>query len=238
MSKMFKINIEEVKDFESDLKAFPRAFAFATRQTLNDSAFQMSRRVKARIRKVFVLRNKFTARSIRVEKTMTLRVNAQESVVGSTASYMEDQEFGGTKTKGGKVGVSIPTTTASGEGRGTQPRRRVARGPNKLSKIRLKQNRIKAMNQKQENLIKIKEAAKSGNKYVFLDLQRHPGIYKVTGGKRRPKINLIHDMSKKSVRIPRTQIFLPTTIATQKQMPLLYRDALIFQLRRRGLFKE
>ena len=59
MSKMFKVDITDVKEFESDLKAFPKAYAFATRQTLNDSAFQMSRRIKARLRKEFVLRNKF-----------------------------------------------------------------------------------------------------------------------------------------------------------------------------------
>jgi hypothetical protein len=202
-------------------------------------------RVKARIRKEFVLRNKFTAKSIRVEKTRTLRVNAQESVVGSIASYMEDQEFGGTKIKKGKKGVPLPTTVASGEGRGVRPRGRLPRGPNKLAKIRLSSKGKGFKSKRQEIFLKVLFAARSGHKFVFLDTGRKQALYRVKGRGRVDKagritgikMDMIYDLSHSSIRIPRTQIFLPTTIATQKQMPLLYRDALIFQLKRRGLFK-
>ena len=236
---MIDVDIDDLKQFESDLQKFKaRAYPFATKETVNSAAFQARDRAQAGMKRGLILRNKFTVNSVKVEPTRTLRVSAQEAVMGTIAPYMEDQEFGATKIKGGKVGVSIPTTTASGEGRGVQPRRRVARGPNKLSKIRLKHTRSGAANRKQENLVKIKEAAVSSSKYVFLDLQKHPGIYKVTGGKRRPKINLIHDMSKGSVRIPRNPIFAPATIATQKKIPSIYFNAVVFQLKRHGLFKD
>ena len=236
---MITVDTDRLKQFESDLKTFAeRAYPFATKFTVNSAAFEARARVQAGMRKNMILRNKFTLNSVRVETTRTLKVSRQEAVMGTVAPYMEDQEFGATKTKGGKVGVSIPTTTASGEGRGAQPRRRVARGANKQSKIRLRHSQVKATTKKQAIFIKIKLAAESGIKYTFLDFEHHPGIYKITGGKKRPKINLIHDMSKKSVRIPRLPIFAPATIATQKRIPSIYEQALIFQLKRRGLFKD
>lgn len=236
---MIKFDIEQIKQFESDLKTFAeRAYPFATKETVNTSAFKARERIHAGMRKNLTLRNKFTVNSVQVVPTRTLNVRAQEATVGSIASYMEDQEFGATKTKTGKVGVSIPTTTASGEGRGARPRRRVVRGANRLSKIRLKHSGIKGMTKGQKIITKIKQTAESGNRYTYLDFDRHPGIYKITGGKKKSKIHLIHDMSKKSIRIPRTPIFAPATIATQKQMPLIYERALIFQLKRQGLFKD
>ena len=234
----FKINTDDIKQLESDLKTFKeRAYPFATKATVNKAAFSTRERVQARIDRKLITRNKFTRGSIRVEQAKTLRVSAQEAVVGSVAPYMDEQEFGGTKTKAGKVGVPIATTTASGEGRNAQPRRRLARGPNRQKRIKLSKVRIKASRQ-QSAPIKIHEAAASGQKYIFLSTGRHPGIYKVTGGKRRPKLNLIWDMSKASVSIPRNPIFAPSTRETEKQLPEFYRAALIFQLRRHGLFKD
>ena len=70
-----------------------------------------------------------------------------------------------------------------------------------------------------------------------MDLQRHPGIYRVTGGKRNPKIKLIHDMSKKSVSIPRNPWLAPAVRTVEERVPQFYKDALAFQLKRQGIFR-
>lgn len=235
---MITVDDKDLKQLESDLKTFAiRAYPFATKATLNRSAFDAQKRVRALIRNKMITRNKFTMKSIQVEQAKTLRVSDQEAVVGSIASYMEDQEFGGTKTKGGKVGVAIATTSASGEGRGVQPRRRLPRRPNKKSAIKLSKNRFRVKSKKQEIFLRVRQAAKTGRKFIFLDLQKHPGIYRVAGGKRKPKINLVHDMSRKSVRIPARPTFAPATRSTEKQMPRFYKEAVTFQLKRHNLFK-
>ena len=236
---MFKVDTEAIKQMESDLKEFAiKAYPFATKATLNKAAFEGRERIQAGMRKKFIIRNKFTMNSVRVEKARGNVVKHQESVVGSVAPYMEDQEFGATVTKSGKHGVPIATTTASGEGRGAQPRRRVASSSRRKSKIKLSKARVNAKSKGQEALIRVKIAASEGRRFVFLDLPKHPGIYRVSGGKRKPKIDQVHDMSKQSVRVPRTGIVLTATRAVEKQMPEMFHEALIFQMKRHDLFKD
>ena len=235
---MIAVDDDQIKQFESDLKTFAsRAYPFATKNTINQSAFMAMRESKENVRSNMITRNKFTERSIQVEQTRTLNVNRQAATVGSIADYMEVQEFGGTKTKRGKVGVPIATTVASGEGEGAQPRRRLPRRPNMIQSIRLGHNRAKARTKGQKNFIAIQQAATTGRKFVFLDLQEHPGIYRITGGKKNPRIKLIHDMSKQSVSIPRNPWLAPAVKKTEAAMPELYKASLIFQLKRQRLFK-
>ena len=235
---MIKINDEEIKQFESDLKTFAsRAYPFATKSTINRAAFETRKEWQGNIREEMVERNKFTVGSIRVEMARTLNVSRQAATAGSIAPYMEVQEFGGTKTKRGKQGVSIPTSVSSGEGEGSQPRQRLPRVPNRLANIRLSRKSPRARSRKQENFLRIQNAVKTGRKFIFLDLQRHPGIYKVTGGARNPKIKLMHDMSKKSVSIPRNPTLAPAVRTVEERVPQFYKEALVFQLKRQGLFR-
>lgn len=236
---MIRIDTEEIKQFESDLKTFAsRAYPFATKETINTTALSAREGWVSNVRNQMVLRNKFTEKSLQVEKARTLNVRNQTAVVGSTADYMEDQEFGTTINKAGKVGVSIPTTVASGEGEGAQPRRRAVPKSRRLGNISLRNNSVKGKTKKQMNFLKIKQTAKSGRKFVFLDLRKHPGIYRVTGGVRRPQIKLIHDMSKESVVVPRNPTLAPAVEDAKRVMPFIYREALIFQLKRQRLFRD
>ena len=107
----------------------------------------------------------------------------------------------------------------------------------RLGNIALRNKGIKALSKKQKNLIKVKQTAKSGRKFVFLDTRNHPGSYRVTGGVRRPQVKLIWDMSKESVVIPRNPMLAPAVEDAKRIMPFLYREALEFQLKRQGLFK-
>lgn len=235
---MFKINDKDIKRMEGDLKAFAdRALPFATKNTLNQAAFTAQREAREGIRKTMTLRNPFTERSIQVEQTRTLNIRQQAAIVGSTADYMEVQEFGGSKVRKGKEGVAIPTTYSAGQGEGVQPRTRLPRKPNKLTNIRLSQRNKGRGSRRQRNLVAVKQAASSGSKYVFLDLGRRQGIFKVTGGKRRPKVRMVHDLSRDSVTIPKSPWLGPAVAATVPKIPQLYAASLRFQLKRLNLFR-
>lgn len=245
---MITVDTEELKQLESDLQTFAeRAFPFAARATLNVAAFEARERIQAGMRKKMTMRNTFTMKSVQVDKARTLRVKDQEAVVGTIAPYMDEQEFGGVKTKKGKHGVPLPTTAATGEGRGARPRKRLPRASNKFAKIRLNKTSKRGFkSRKQEIFVKVLMAARSGHKVVFLDNKGTKALYRIKGRGRLDKngritgikMDMIYELGHTSVRIPRTNIFLTATRAVEKSMPGIYRDALIFQLKRQGLFED
>lgn len=238
MANMFKINDKEIKDFERDLKAFAhKAFPFATKNTINQGAFQVQRFAREDVKSRFILRNQFTGQSIRVNQAKTLQVTRQAAFVGSTADYMEDQEFGATRVKKGSEGIPIVTSYATGEGLGARPRTRLAKRDNTLQNIRLRKRKSAGGTRKRRNLIAIRQAAAGGNKFIFLDFGRKQGIFKVIGGKRRPKLRMVWDLSEQSVTIKRRPWLKPAVDRTIPLMPGFYRDSLIFQLKRQNLFK-
>lgn len=234
---MFAINTNDVRKLEDDLKTFARqAVPFATRKTLNDSAFAARAIAQADVRGSMVNRNRFTVQSIQVGMAKTLQIARQEAVVGSIADYMEDQEFGAVKAKKGKEGVQIATSYSAGQGENGQPRTRLPRKANSMASIQLSKRRKKGSSRKQQNLVAIQQAAATGRKYVFLDLGKSKGIFKVIGGKRRPKIKMVHDMSRDSVVIPRNPWLAPAFNEALRMQPAFYADALRFQARKHNLF--
>jgi hypothetical protein len=241
---MFKINDKQVINFERDLKAFAhRAFPFATKNTLNQAAFHAQKLAKRDVQVKMILRNKFTLQSIRVDQAKSLVVRDQESAMGSTLDYMVDQEFGAMKFKKGSKGVVIPTGFSAGQ-EGQQPRTRLPRARNKMKNIKLSKRRT-AKNQKQSMIFAVQDAVTSGDKYVFIDLGKRQGIFKVVGGDKNfkrgwpdgAKIKMVHDMSRDSVRIPRNPWLKPAVDTTVVKMPEFYRSSLVFQLKKQGLFK-
>lgn len=235
---MFGVDTKNIKQMERDLKTFAsKAYPFATRKTVNDAAFQAQRIARVDVKDNMTNRNRFTVQSIQVEQTRTLQVSQQAAVVGSIADYMEDQEFGAVKSKTGKEGVTIATPYSSGEGENAQPRTRLPRKPNRMQSIALQKRRKKGSSRKRQNFIAIRQAAATGRKFVFLDLGRRKGIFRVTGGKRRSKIKMVHDMTKQSVVIPKNPWLKPAFDETTRMLPAFYADALRFQLRRRNIFR-
>ena len=234
---MININDEELKEYEADLKTFAsRAFPFASKNTVNSLAFKARGIAQEGLKENLTLRNRFTVQSVQVGQTRTLNVSRQAAAVGSIAPYMEIQEFGGIKTKSGSEGVSISTGYSAGQ-ESAQPRTRLPRKANKLENITLKKRRGKRISRKQQNLLAIKQAAASGSKFVFLDLGRRKGIFRVLGGKRRPKIKMVHDMTRQSVVIPANPWLRPSVKEAQLFGPEIYKKSLAFQLKRQGLFK-
>lgn len=242
---MFKIDTRDIKELESHLKAFAdRAYPFATKNTLNRSGFEAQKIARKDVRIKMVTRNKFTEKSVLVVPTKTLKVSRQATRVGSTADYMEDQEFGATQHKTGSEGVAIPTSWSASQ-EGQQPRTRLPRRINKLQNIRLKHRRRKGSNKKQQLLITVREAMKSGNRFFFWQFGRRKGIFKVLGGRNNPnkgwpkgaRLKMVYDMTEQSIVIPRNPWLKPAVDRVQVLMPGFYRDSLIFQLKRQGLFK-
>lgn len=234
---MFSINDKDIQRLQADLKVFAkRAYPFATKQTINKAAFTARGFAQDNIRENMVTRNRFTVQSVQVDQARTLNVSRQVATVGSIADYMEDQEFGGLKSKGGKEGVAIATPYSSGESQDAQPRKRLPRKPNVLANIRLSK-RVKRKGSKlQQNLVKVREAAAAGRRYVFLELRRRKGIFRVLGGKRKPRIKMVWSMTKQSVVIPKNPWLKPAVDKTQPLVAEIYKQALIFQLKRNKLF--
>lgn len=202
----------------------------AGRNALNRAAFATREQWQRQIYFDLTTRNAWTARSIQVDQARGLDVARMEATVGSAAPYMRTQEEGGVEQKQGKHGVAVPTPVASGEGRGARPRRRMVRGPNKLPNIQLTA-RIGGT-QKQRNAIAISGALRTGRRHVFLETENKKGLFRISGGKRRPKIDMVWDLTKPSVRIPATPTLQPALQAVQRRLPDILVRTLLEQLQR------
>lgn len=234
---MFTINDKKIRRYQRDLKLFKeRAYPFATKSTVNSAAFEARKQAHKQMDQNFTLRNRFSKQSVQVDQTKTLKVRRQAAVVGSTADYMGVQEFGGTKHKKGKQGVALPTGYSAGQ-ESQQPRTRLPRKPNKLQNIQLNRRSSKGKTRAQKNLIAVKAAAQTGQKYIYMDLNRRKGLFKVLGGKRRPYVKMVYDLSKPTHRIPKEPWLKPAVDITRLKIPSIYLKSLEFQLRRHNILK-
>lgn len=233
---MFKIDDSEVDNLEHHLNKFAsRALPFATKQTLNSAAFHAQKEYKGLIKSKTTQRNKYTMQSIRVNQTKTLNISHQEAVIGSTANYMQDQEFGKVITGS----IALATSYSAGQGP-AEKRTRLPKKANLMQNIQLSRRNRKAKNRKQRNLFKVQDAVTTGKRVVYMDTGKRKGIFKIIGGKKNfkrgypkgVKIKMLHDLSKNTVVIPKSPLL---SLAVDKTQPLIldiYKKALMFQLRR------
>ena len=240
-----KIETASFEVLENELRVFrKKALPFATRNTINNMAFLGQKQTQKNIEKEFTLRNKFTTRSIRVDKEKKeLNINKQRAVMGSIAPYMAEQEFGASIRKKGKHGVPVPTTDASGEPEGAQERLRRIRKARYISAIRLEKRR--PTNRGQNTLIgKVHRAIRTKRRFFFHDFGRSKGIYRVIGGGRTKKrgwpkgarIRKVYDLSKTVITIDKTPTVHPAAVEVMRtRFPLVYRSNLIEQIRRAGI---
>ncbi len=243
----------ELKALEIDLKFLKeRAFPFATKATINSAAFKTRGVARKRISRQFITRNQFTLQSVQVEQARTLQVSRQAAFVGSTADYMETQEFGGVERKTGKHGASIPTTIASGEGENVQPRKGQPTQDSRLKVLQLRRRRKRPKgqpkNNKQALLFKVQDAVQSGNRVFYHDFKNGTkGIFRVVGAGKSsgrstkrgwPKgagVKMLFDLSEPAVVIPSRPWLTPSTLIVEKLVPGMYLKALKFQLNKHGL---
>ena len=236
---MIKIDKLQIQKLEKELDKFTkRALPFATRNTLNKVGFTAQKIARENVKGSLINRNTFTVQSIRVNQTKSLDISEQQVSVGSTADYMEVQEFGGTKSKKGKKGIPIPTSYSAGLPQNTIPRTKLTTRSNKIENIRLTKRRNNNQSRKQRNFVAIQEAAENKRRFVYLDLGQRQGIFKVIGGKKKPKIKMIYDLSNQSLRIPRKPWLFPSIDQTIPFITEIHIKSLQFQVNREKLFRN
>lgn len=234
---MIKADFKEIRQLELDMTIFAkRGLPYATGSTLNRTAADARIEAQKNVKQQMTLRNRWTVGSIQYQKVRGLDINKQESATGSLQKYMLTQEDGGIERKSGKHGVAIPTGYSAGQ-EGQQPRTRLPRRPNKISNIQLTRLKTKTRNRKSVNFVKVKLAAESGVKFLFMDLGRRKGIFRILGGKRKPRVKMVADLSNPVVRIPRNPWLEPAAEKSRKRMSRFYKEALKEQLRRHRLFR-
>ena len=240
----FTLDTSDVQRLEGDIKLFAaRAYPYAVRQTLTSGAFRARQHWQQVIGERLVERNQYTRRSIRVEKARSLRPESMEAVVGSIADYMATTEHGGVERGSSGGARSIPTGYSAGQ-RGKRPRTRLPRRPHRMRNITLSRDRTQYQSDRQEIFVKVLMAARNGDRHIYLDTGEKKAIYEITGTGRLNsrgqitgvRMNMVQDLSHRSVRISPTPTLQIALRRTEGQMPEIYRRALVDQLRRNRVF--
>lgn len=226
---MFSVDDRDIKRLERRLRALnERALPFATKATINSMAFDSQKLGRQNIQERMVLRNKYTVQSVRVDQARGLNISTQAATMGSIADYMDEQEFGGTKSRKTGKSVGIPTSFSAGLSRGAKPRTRLTRNSYKMASISLRRGQKRGANIRQQNAINI---ATSLGGFTYLDLGRRKGIFKID---KKGNPTMIHDLTRASVKIPQTKWMLPAVNDVVARRGDYYSKALNFQLDRLG----
>lgn len=230
------IDAGEAKHLARELRDLANGgLKYAVRNTLNDLAFEARKHWEAEMKERFVLRNRWTVGSIRVERARGTLVEAMESRVGSLAEYLGLQESGGTKS-GGAKGVRVPTPVAAGQGVGTRPRTKPVRSPNRMNSIQLAKVRQRTgASRKQQIAAAVRQTVASGRRFLFIDSdQDRQGMYKLVGSRTKPRLQLVWDMSANSVRVPSTPTLAAATEHATRRAERFAVARLREQLKRAG----
>jgi hypothetical protein len=246
---MFDFDPNEVESMAKQLKRFRRkAYPFAVRQMLNDTAWDARRFYQEGMRDGLTLRNKWTEKGARAQpERRELNVDRMETRAGHLETYMLTQEKGATIVKQGKHGVPIPTSWAAGQ-EGAQPRTRLVKKANRMGVIKLKQKWKALGNNDHQRLVRAAQiAVDTKDRYIYAQMPDtdRKGIYKVIGGRKGTtkgwpkgaKIKLVHDLSHKSVTLHPTPLLETASNKARKRMDVHFRKALLFQIERNKLFR-
>jgi hypothetical protein len=214
---MLKIDSKAVQSLVLKLDAVrSKAIPFAVRQALNDQVFAARKRWRTEMGGAFILRNRWTLGSIRVEKAKGRDVRTMAATIGSLAPYLGEQEFGGSHPDRG-----IPTGPAAGQEMGQVPRTRTVRGPYKLSS-------------------RLRSGAKKGRKkrgktrLIYLETGKAKGVFKVWGrGKKGGRV-LLWDLGHPHITVHAKPTLGPTVDAIERRAPKYYARAFLRELRRAG----
>lgn len=223
---MIEIDLKRVGVLQNKLKDLnAKGFPFAQRNTINDMAFKTQQTAREAIKRDFINRNTWTARSVRVDRAKGTRDSA---VVGSTERYMADQEFG---AQGGPT--HIPTPAAAGQSNRSKVRTRVVRKRLRINAIpRVDRVRGAGLDAKARNAAAVHAAKANGDKFVYLERGRRKGIYQVFGTKRKPRTRMVQNLSRSVRVVPRHQWLEPSSRSVQQTAPRLYAIRLREQLAR------
>lgn len=189
-----------------------RAIPYATRNALNDMAFAARKQWRTEMERSFILRNRWTVGSIRVEKASGTDVGTMHSVVGSVSSYLGKQEFGGTSRED-----AIPRPRAAGQPASMPTHTRTVRARYRLSGKIGKGRRPKL----------------GKKRLVYLDSPK-AGLYEVWGHGKKGGRRIVWDMSHGAVHNRAIPTLEPTVELVAKRGRRYYLRNLMQELRRVG----
>lgn len=228
------IEIRGLDEMQRELEQLARrGVHYAARETLNSLAFAGRKIWQGEMRSTLTLRNAFTERRALVERATGSRMPEMEAVLGHTEDYMRRLEEGiGERARRG--GLAIPTEAAAGQAKGSLPagRKRAVRPANIIRALGKLKRQSRSLPRKVRNVKAVRDAIRNGSRLAYLELDRRRGIYRIMGGKRRPQIRKLYDLSRRSVPLPRIPTLQRTLDQTWKQGPTLALAALQRQLDR------
>ena len=214
-------------------KLAKRGVHYAARETLNGLAFEGRRIWQDEMKSSLTLRNAFTQRRALVERATGSRMAEMEAVLGHTEDYMRRLESGiGERARRG--GLPIPTEAAAGQAKGSLPagRKRAVRPSLIIRTLGKIKRQSRSLPRKVRNARAVRDAVRNGSRLAYLELDRRRGIYKIMGGKRRPQIRKLYDLSRRAVPLPRIPTLQRTLDRTLQHGPTLALAALQRQLDR------
>lgn len=229
-----------------DLEEFKKtAIPFAIRNSLNTSAFEMQKVWRREIRQTFVNRNKFTERSIHVEKARGSDPNRMVSVVGSIADYLDEQESGGTVRGKGAL-KPIPGPSAAGQQPGSKRTKLVM--PSRYLQAIKATKATRGSSPRARNVAALLIARRKGQQFVLLEKPSGgKGIFMVSGGtqrfngrrmtRRKLKTRLLWDLSRRTVRVPPAPTLQRSLQIIEPKLPHIHLAALLEQIHRHGIFR-
>lgn len=233
-----QVDARGLKKFAQDLATFrQKAVPHAARNALTSIAFEARGEWGDEMRRKFQLRNTWTQRSPRVVPARGVSLPAMFSQVGSELAYLAQQEAGFTSQAHGKHGLPKPVPFAAGQAMGTRLRTRVVQRQNRMASIRLDPPKVanRSGGRRQRNAVAIRLAAKSGSRYVFLDLGKRKGIFRIMGTRRlRPR--LVWDLSERTMTTPAHATLGPAVARVGPRIPGFYATAIVAEFRRARIF--
>ncbi len=213
-----------------------RALPYAARDALNGCAFELRKAWQSEIRTTFTNRNKFTERSIRVEKASGNDLKTMQSRTGSVAAYMGDQEGGATVRGKGKH-KPIPAPTAGGGRPGGTSRPRLVSSRYRLSSVSVNQPSLAKYGRRRQNAIVLAIAIRRHERFALLNRAKGKGrgIFEVRGLKRKAKTKLIWNVSQGSVKVKPEPTMQRSVNASGWRFEKAIYNALLTQLKRNRL---
>lgn len=226
-----RVDLRDFKRLTTDLeKVSKSALPYAVRNGLNGLAFEGRKVWQGVLAETFILRNDWTTRRLLVEKASGTTVTGMRAVLTTPDAYLERREEGANENH------SVPTGVATGEGRGANPRRQLVRKPNRVSAITLGTRPRTATSQRQTNAIAVRMAVASGKRFVFLNLGKRKGIFRVTGGGRAGRVDLVWDTRSKSHHVKPMPTLGHAIRRLEVRAPAIITSAFVDQLKRHKAF--
>lgn len=229
------IELRGLDELQRELEQFAkRSVPYAARETLNGLAFAGRKIWQEQMASSLTLRNPFTQRRALVERATGSRTQGMQASLGHTEDYMRRLEFGiGERARRG--GLAIPTEAAAGQAKGSLPagRKRAVRPALVIRVLGKIKRQGKAMPRKARNARAVRQAIKDGSRLAYLELDRRRGIYRIMGGRKRPTIRKLYDLSRRAVPLPRIPTLQRTLDLALLQGPTLGLAAIQKQLNRR-----